>query len=175
MREIKFRGLSLDRSEWVVGFYWSLTFAGSLLHNIRSVDKSDDFPVIPETVGQYTGLKDANGVEIYEGDTIRIHHFYFDGNESENELIGTIAWSEFGWQVVKIQNAEFEAHTGYDPNEGWAYFSELIPSNWMDLKPSKCDKCGTYYAAILMSEIGNQHEESYLVLGNIHQPKSDQP
>ena len=62
MREIKFRGERVDNGEWVYGYYFQL---GSH-HYIRS--DIHVWEVHPETVGQYTGLKDKNGVEIYEDD-----------------------------------------------------------------------------------------------------------
>jgi uncharacterized phage protein (TIGR01671 family) len=65
----KFRGKT-ESGEWVFGYYYSL-WGRHFIHVVENGESREVHEVIPETVGQFTGLLDKNSEEIYVDDIVR--------------------------------------------------------------------------------------------------------
>ena len=96
MRDIIFRGKREDNGEWIAE---SETYIKDGDGTWLCDESNDVVKVLPETVGQYTGLTDKNGVKIFEGDILG---GYLDDNYPENQTVMEVVWCNCWWGTKEI-------------------------------------------------------------------------
>lgn len=106
MRTIKFRARRKN-GEWVVGnfiHHFATCFKNKERYSIFLPKPKNDNggywvqDILPDTIGQYTGLKDANGAEIYEGDIVR--------RKYDNHLYVVIIHKNVYYASIEVRNGE---------------------------------------------------------------------
>lgn len=136
-RQIKFRGLRTDGKGFSFGYYCNIQEKEHYILEPCALGLAWT-EVIPETVGQFTGLKDKNGKDIYEGDMF--------APESNNEEVKVIVrWDENSAKFV-VDSYGYNFHIGEGSQE--VYDNELSICETNDLSDiilEYCEVIGNIY------------------------------
>jgi uncharacterized phage protein (TIGR01671 family) len=145
MRDILFRGKDETTGEMIYGHFLD-TGERIIISGCPEGKFDEDFyhDVIPETIGQYTGLEDKNGLKIFEGDIIKSHY----ANCKRCDHIETVVFNE-----GKFMAEERFSKTG----TSWCNLptkTRIIEPWWDKEKPVYMDYCEV---------IGNIHDNPELL------------
>lgn len=149
MREILFKAKRLDNGEWVEGgcvhqtdYYGKKADKWFIVDGATTEDNEIGFSyeVDPNTVCQYTGLRDSKGKKVFEGDVLR-----FTDVASASKWVGVIVFGNpngtytWGWQVAHVSGdaANTDTLLWFDMEEGGAY--SVVIGNIYDKEAQECN------------------------------------
>lgn len=150
MREILFRGKRVDNGEWISGSILSFDDGGKVIlsstakvfkeHGTTTICCNECYDVYPETVGQYTGLTDKNGVKIFEGDIVKEY-------KSKDKVKGVVKFGEYQSGINKYA-------------DDLGFYVEWTTENFL------IQELGYWCRKNMLEVIGNVHDNPELLEGS---------
>ncbi len=150
MREILFRGKRVDNGEWISGSILSFDDGGKVIlsstakvfkeHGTTTICCNECYDVYPETVGQYTGLTDKNGVKIFEGDIVKEY-------KSKDKVKGVVKFGEYQSGINKYA-------------DDLGFYVEWTTENFL------IQELGYWCRKNMLEVIGNIHDNPELLEGS---------
>jgi len=170
MREIKFRGLRTDGK----GLVYGDLLCNWTVPQILSEYDGNEYLVIPETVGQFVGLKDKNEKDIYEGDVIRVTGSMQDGKYKFDSQysVDKMDYKGFKMSFIKLTNELPDSiENSYPISQSPSFYYGSLTTDYQNNKHNNLAFKDTFGENILLRTRWKEHDytNNIEVIGNIHE------